>query len=854
VALTALAGTLLAVLVGVGFGVLFWSINGMRQANLAERHAVAAQDQARLVDLLVIDVETYQRGYVIARQPEFLGPWKVAQAHFPVQAQRLVDVSTSSVQRTRAEGIKRAGEAYIRDYSIPVVRLAQRGDPRATSPAVTLDGKRRVDALRGLFDTYTATESAAVAARQTTADSDAQHAAVAGAVGVSASVLLIAAYAGYVTRVIVLPVRRAARLAGRFAEGDLTARMPRTGAREIGQLETSFNSMAGSLQRSIEQAQQAHRRLRLLYDASMAVGTTLDVARTARELVGVAVPRFADFATVDLAVSVLQGGEPTPAGATRLRRVARDGLRDDVPLDPVGAVIRPALHVPEGPGTGSGALFVHDLRASTGWQDRSPEESGRLLDYGMNSLIIAPLVEQGVLMGIVSFWRANASWPFEKEDVADAEELALKAAVAIDNARRYTRERETALALQRSLLPQRLPEQPAVEVAHRYLPASIRAGVGGDWLDVIPLSGARVALVVGDVVGHGIHASATMGRLRTAVRTLADVDLPPDELLTQLDDLVMHLPGADGARDAGGPGKLAVTAGQLGAGAGELGEPAERLGAAAGELGATCLYAVYDPISRRCTLAGAGHPQPFVIAPDGTVTAVTGHTGPPLGVGGLPFETTELELAPGSTLALYSDGLVRSRDLDVGQGQDRLRAALASAAGAADSLDDACGAVVDTLLAGPPADDVALLLARTRAFSSDQVATWDILPDPEQVALARTLTTRRLEAWQLEEASFVTELVVSELVTNAIRYGTPPIQLRLIRTQPSSAVAAGALVCEVSDGSNTAPHLRRARTFDEGGRGLLLVAQLTQRWGTRHSMTGKTIWCEQALPVPGQWE
>ena len=184
----------------------------------------------------------------------------------------------------------------------------------------------------------------------------------------------------------------------------------------------------------------------------------------------------------------------------------------------------------------------------------------------------------------------------------------------------------------------------------------------------------------------------------------------------------------------------------------------------------------------------------------------------------------------------------------------RLRAALASAAGSADSLDDACGAVVDTLLAGPPADDVALLLARTRAFSSDQVATWDILPDPEQVALARTLTTQRLEAWQLEEASFVTELVVSELVTNAIRYGTPPIQLRLIRTQPSSALAAGALVCEVSDGSNTAPHMRRARSFDEGGRGLLLVAQLTQRWGTRHSMTGKTIWCEQTLPVAGQWE
>jgi serine phosphatase RsbU (regulator of sigma subunit) len=537
------------------------------------------------------------------------------------------------------------------------------------------------------------------------------------------------------------------------------------------------------------------------------------VSRTAQELVGVAVPRFADFATVDLAVSVLQGGEPAAAEAAPLQRVAREGVRDDDPLDRVGALIQPALPSVRAPLSGAGAAFVPDLRASTEWRAANPEDAEMLLDYGMNSVIIAQLVEQGVVMGTVNFWRHGTSRPFGKEDLADAEELAQKAAVAIDNARRYTRERETALTLQRNLLPQRLPDQPAVEVAYRYLPASTRAGVGGDWLDVIPLSGARVALVVGDVVGHGIHASATMGRLRTAVRTLADVDLPPDELLTQLDDLVIHLPGADEA--------------------------------AVGEHGATCLYAVYDPTSCRCVLASAGHPQPFVIAPDGAVTAVPGHVGPPLGVGGLPFETTELELTPGSTLALYSDGLVHSRELDLAQGIDRLRETLAAVAAGPgfgdtpDSLDLACDAALEALLTDSRADDVALMLARTRALSSEQIATWDIPPDPEHVGCIRSLTTDQLEAWQLEEASFVTELVVSELVTNAIRYGTPPIQLRLIRDT--------SLICEVSDGSNTAPHMRRARIFDEGGRGLLLVAQLTQRWGTRHSPSGKTIWCEQSL-------
>ncbi|MGI5404951.1 SpoIIE family protein phosphatase [Streptomyces sp. CA-135486] len=376
---------------------------------------------------------------------------------------------------------------------------------------------------------------------------------------------------------------------------------------------------------------------------------------------------------------------------------------------------------------------------------------------------------------------------------------------------RYPREHTTTMTLQRSLLPHTLPDQAALEIASRYLPAGTQAGVGGDWFDVIPLSGARVALVVGDVVGHGIRASATMGRLRTAVRTLADVDLPPDELLTHLDDLVIHL----SADEAGTEGAAET----------------------AGGIGTTCLYAVYDPVSRHCTLARAGHPPPAVVTPDGTVHFLDVPAGPPLGLGGLPFETYETELPEGSLLALYTDGLLQARDHDIDDALDTMFATLARPA---PTLDTLCDTILATMLTHHPDDDIALLIARTRALHTDKVATWNLDSNPAIVAQARKNATDQLTTWNLDHAAFTTELTVSELVTNAIRYGHPPIQLRLIHTNTT-------LICEVFDSSNTAPHMRRARTFDEGGRGLLLVAQLAHRWGTRHAPIGKTVWTEQTL-------
>ncbi|MEV5012146.1 SpoIIE family protein phosphatase [Streptomyces sp. NPDC055692] len=385
-----------------------------------------------------------------------------------------------------------------------------------------------------------------------------------------------------------------------------------------------------------------------------------------------------------------------------------------------------------------------------------------------------------------------------------------QAEAAAEEARAEAELAKTALALQRSLLPQGLPEHVAVEVAGRYLPAGAYAEPGGDWFDVIPLSGARVALVVGDVVGHGIRASAAMGQLRMAVRTLADVDLTPDELLAHLDDLVIRLSTG----------------------------PESEAEAPTGDLGATCLYAVYDPVSGRCSIASAGHPSPALVSPDGTVEILDVLAGPPLGVGGFPFESIDRDVPTGSLLVLYTDGLIEAADRDVDLGLGALCTALG---GAVPSLETTCDLVLRALLADLPTDDVALLIVRTHRLDAEQVASRPIPADPAAVAAARTWVTDQLHAWDLDALAFVTELVVSELVTNAIRYGAPPIQLRLIKSQT--------LICEVSDASSTAPHMRRARIFDEGGRGLMLVAQLTKSWGTRHTGTAKTIWAEQPFPT-----
>ncbi|MFF7122401.1 MULTISPECIES: SpoIIE family protein phosphatase [unclassified Streptomyces] len=556
---------------------------------------------------------------------------------------------------------------------------------------------------------------------------------------------------------------------------------------------------------------RARQRLQLLNEASVRIGSTLDVTRTAQELADVCVPALADFVTIDLLDPQEYGGEP-PARVTapvNLRRVAHQSILRGIPE----AVAKPGQTevYPDFSPQADSLTAGRTIRATVAagdmdqWLTWSSVRGDRVRDFGIHSSMSVPIRARGLTLGVAVLTRHRSPGPFTDDDMLLAEEITARAAVCIDNARRYSRERETALALQRSLLPRTLPRTAALEASSRYLPAA-RAGVGGDWFDVIPLSGMRVAMVVGDVVGHGIQASATMGRLRTAVRTLADIDLAPDELLTHLDDLVVRL-----SEESGGEGSP-------------------------GEVGATCLYAVYDPVSRRCTLARAGHPPPVVLMPGSEPRQLDLPAGPPLGLGGLPFESAEVGLPEGTVLALYTDGLVVSRAGDTG------RQELFQALGAyADSLDETCDQILHALLPpGGTADDVALLLARTRGLASSQVATWDIPADPALVAPIRKQVLEQLERWSLSEVGFTAELVVSELVTNAIRYGAHPIRLRLIHDPVT-------LIVEVSDTSHTAPHLRRAKTFDEGGRGLLLVAQLTQRWGSRHTAEGKTIWAELSL-------
>ncbi|MFY1677981.1 MULTISPECIES: sodium/proline symporter PutP [unclassified Streptomyces] len=570
----------------------------------------------------------------------------------------------------------------------------------------------------------------------------------------------------------------------------------------------------------VTERRRAQERLALLNDSGARIGSTLDVARTAQEMADSAVPALADFVAVDLLEGVVLGEEPPPgpfAPEPLIRRAGLRSVRERAPESSLalGEATRRAATSPVTRCLREGRTLVEralDL-ATSAWitEDRALGEAVRA--YRFRSLIAVPVRARGVTLGVATFARSRRSGPFEPDDVRLAEEIVARAAVSIDNARRYTRERTAARSLQKSLLPQELTGRSALEVASWYLPADAPSGVGGDWFDVIPLSGARVALVVGDVVGHGINAATTMGRLRTAVRTLANLDLPPDELLAHLDDLVIGLMEEEDDQ-----------------------EWAPEEGGAA-FLGATCLYAVYDPVTRRCTLARAGHLPPVVVGPDGAADIPDLPAGPPLGLGYLPFESAEMEVAEGSLIALFTDGLVESRDRDIDTGLARLSEALA---GGGPTLRAIGRRALDALLPGPPSDDSALLLARTRGLPSERVVFWELPADPAAVAQARVRCARRLAEWGLHDLAYTTELIVSELVTNAIRHASGPVGIRLIRDR--------FLICEVSDTSNTTPRLRHARTTDEGGRGLFIVARLAQRWGTRSTATGKTIWAEQTLP------
>ncbi|MET7680363.1 SpoIIE family protein phosphatase [Streptomyces sp. NPDC005423] len=577
------------------------------------------------------------------------------------------------------------------------------------------------------------------------------------------------------------------------------------------------------------EAAAARRNLALLNEAGARIGNSLDLETTARELLDVVVPGFCDLATVDLYQGLLAGDERPPGladGSAQLRRVAFASAVSDGPFsgsgDPVelGAVHHYPFNSP----------CADALR--TARPQHIPGEEGGLVQ----STLAVPMVAHDTVVGLAQFARTKGSEPFEDRDRSLAVELAARAAVCIDNARLYRREHERALILQRSLLPPGDPEASGLDIACRYLPGNAATEVGGDWFDVIELPGHRTALVVGDVMGRGLRAAVAMGELRTAVRTLALLDVEPAEVLSALDEIARGLGTPGGVQQATRAARRPREA--------DLSEVYL----------ATCVYAVYDSVTRRCTFANAGHLPPVLVEPGEPALMLDVPPGMPLGVGGEPFEEVEVELPEGALLALYTDGLVESRDHPLDEGLQALVGALtdpfrpspghpAASGPRTDShrdLEDVCDHVLSTLDTHHGEDDIALLMARVQGLPADSVGDWTLPREPRSVGRAREHARGQLLTWDLEPLVDTAELLVSELVTNALRYGEGDIRLRLLLDRT--------LVCEVWDAGLVQPRRRRARDTDEGGRGLQLVGLLSAAWGSRRTPRGKTVWFELPLP------
>jgi serine phosphatase RsbU (regulator of sigma subunit)/anti-sigma regulatory factor (Ser/Thr protein kinase) len=558
----------------------------------------------------------------------------------------------------------------------------------------------------------------------------------------------------------------------------------------------------------------AEMRRALLDDPLGRFGASLDLDQTARGLIDVIAPHFCNIAEVLVLESLVAADEvhgDTTNGSAVLRRLALTDDDDGTanPMWPATFPTGEVLVYP--PGTPYAecldtAVPVHlpqvDAQAAgriaRTWRRRPVAEL--LTDV---SMVLLPLIARDTLLGLIVCTRVPGFRKFDAYDVQIGMEFAARAAIVIDNARLFSRERATALALQRSLLPNRLSAPSSVEVRHRYLPGSKLIEVGGDWYESIALPGARAALIVGDVAGHGVRAAVTMGRLRTALHTLANLELPPAEALHVMHELMV-----------------------------ELGEQEPHF--------ATCVYAVYDATSGTLEIASAGHLPPLLVRPDGSNELLEVPPAPPLGVaGGAAIESREFNVEDGSLFVIYTDGLVESRGRDIDDGLARLRG-IFGADSHSRPMEDLAKATLDGVYGDHHRDDIAVLIARLRRLDSDRWAAWTLPADPAAVRRARGLVRTQLAEWELDELSYSTELLASEMITNALRYAAGPIELRLLLERT--------LVCEVLDRSAALPRLRHAADDDENGRGLVIVSQMAHRWGSRRTAAGKVVWCEQVVP------
>ncbi|PYC72149.1 protein phosphatase [Streptomyces tateyamensis] len=575
-------------------------------------------------------------------------------------------------------------------------------------------------------------------------------------------------------------------------------------------------------------------RLGYLNRATRLLNASLDPGVTVRSLAKVLVPELADAALVHLKLPApdtgrvreqhppvelhLHRAEGTRLGTGRRTVMARAGGALDAALRGTGLPPGPiALGTAEGERLRPLLAELYGTRALAGLARGSallvlplpgrPERvRGRTAAAGRGRARREGTEpgEAGDTVGLLVLVRRPRDGEparFDPADTQTAAHLATLAGLAVDTAQRYTRESEIADSLQRSMLPTHLPQPHGVRLAYRYLPGERAAQVGGDWYDAIPLPGNRVALVVGDVMGHSLTSAAVMGQLRTSAQTLAALDLPPHEVLYHLD------------------------------------EQAQRLGRE--EHLATCVFAVYDPIANRIVVSNAGHMPPALIHPDGRAELLEDlPAGAPIGVGGVDFASRELDAPPGSALLLFTDGLVEHPRRPISTGLERLRKRLSTAH--QHSPEQLCQEALRILPPEDRADDIALLAAAFDGIPAEDVAYWYLQPRSETPGRARRLAGHALRRWGLEALAENTELMVSELVTNAVRHAKKPVTLRLVRTS--------VLRCEVGDDSPSLPRRRRARPDDERGRGLELVAKCADGWGSTRLGGGKVVWFEQRLP------
>lgn len=522
-------------------------------------------------------------------------------------------------------------------------------------------------------------------------------------------------------------------------------------------------------------ARSTREWLAYLAEATESIGASLNLEQVAVGLTAAMVPGLADHAVVYLSDYLLRDTELLPergrlVGGVRL--VATTGKADD-----------PGVAIPP-----------------TGWLAHAAQDSAApVILAGKNSGpacgtgVLFPLRVRGMILGFAVCTRLAGS--FLETELLVGGQLAAQAALSMHDAYLYRREAATVDVLQRDMLAVEPTDLPGIEIARRYLPGSPAARVGGDWFDTIRLRGGRVALIVGDVTGHGIRSAAAMGRLRTAMHTLVALDLPPAEVLHNLDAIALSEEGTI----------------------------------------ATCLYCLYDPVARQCSIANAGHIPPVLRAPGEAPRLLEIPAGGPIGVGGIEFQTVDVTTPDGSLIVLCTDGLVESRERDLGQGLTELCQAIGKQPASQD-LEQRCDDLLAALGASQRTDDVALLAANLSGIPAERVANWILSPSARSPQIVRRMVRSLLDKWELADSAEITALLTSELVTNAIRYASRPISVRLM--------LADSLLCEVHDDDHHLPVLGNPGPTEEGGRGILVVSRLARRWGVSRLPTGKVVWFE----------